>query len=107
MIVPMKKVTFIGMDTQKEQFLRRLQEVGVTHLIHPPEPLEEQELAKKLARVTETRKFLAPRNPGKKADKPLTARAICEARENLSQREARLQTEIASLKKEISLQEAW
>ena len=107
MIVSMRKVTFIGLDAQREQFLERLQEVGVTHLIHPPEPVEEPELAKELARVRETRKFLALWADGEKADKPLTPRVICEERENLSQQDTRLQTEVAALKKEIAIQEAW
>jgi V/A-type H+-transporting ATPase subunit I len=160
MIVKMRKVTFIGMESQKEKFLERLQEIGVAHLILPKEGVEAQDLAKELARVTETRKFLTSRAPvvaqnTKDAEKqqgsaefsavPVTAQAsggspaaanvlktsavshratgssgspawtggaltaseICNRRETLAQREARLQTELVSLRKEIALQEPW
>ncbi|PKN27715.1 MAG: hypothetical protein CVU64_15405, partial [Deltaproteobacteria bacterium HGW-Deltaproteobacteria-21] len=59
MIVKMRKITFIGIESQKEKFLERLQEIGVAHLILPKEAVEAQDLAKELARLTETRKFLA------------------------------------------------
>ncbi|MBN1104134.1 MAG: hypothetical protein JXL84_12025 [Deltaproteobacteria bacterium] len=103
----MNKITFIGMETEKERFLQRLQDIGVTHLIHPYEPIEAQDIAKELARVTETRKFLASRAAGEKPEKPLSSREICEKREILAQRESRLQAEMLSLRKEIALQEAW
>lgn len=63
MIVKMRKITFIGMESQKEKFLERLQEIGVAHLILPRETIEAQDLAKELARVTETRKFLSSKVP--------------------------------------------
>jgi len=107
MIVEMNKITFIGLESEKEGFLQRLQEVGVTHLIHPDETLEPLDLAKELARVTEARKFLALRATGEKPESPLSALQICEKRENLVQREARILTEILALKKEIALQESW
>ncbi|MDD5204349.1 MAG: hypothetical protein PHS17_02955, partial [Desulfobacterales bacterium] len=149
------------MESQKEKFLERLQEIGVAHLILPKEAVEAQDLAKELARVTETRKFLATKAPAimetkrttaepapqkmnsvpatvqasgvrgpvpgasvsrtsmvspHTVDRPssasltegnLTASEICNRRESLAQREARLQTEIVALKKEIVIQEPW
>ncbi|PKN62331.1 MAG: hypothetical protein CVU57_24865 [Deltaproteobacteria bacterium HGW-Deltaproteobacteria-15] len=161
MIVKMRKITFIGMESQKEKFLERLQEIGVAHLILPKEAVEAQDLAKELARVTETRKFLATKAPAGMAAKQtaeektrhemntlpvtvqvsgqgavapgvtvsktsivsprgfdgssfsskipgtLNASEICSQRESLAQREARLQTEIVALRKEIGTQEPW
>ncbi|NCO59233.1 MAG: hypothetical protein COZ70_12745 [Deltaproteobacteria bacterium CG_4_8_14_3_um_filter_51_11] len=107
MIVEMHKVTFIGLETEKERFLERLQEVGVAHLILPQDSIEPQDIAKELARVTETRKFLQPRAKAEIAEKGLFASEICEKREALAQREARIQTEMLALKKEISTQESW
>jgi len=107
MIVPMRKMTFIGVESDKERFLERLQEVGVVHLVHPKEAVEPLELVKELARVTEARKFLSARAPQEKAAEPLASQAICATREELAQREGRLLGEITALKKEMALQEAW
>ncbi|RJR54022.1 MAG: hypothetical protein C4576_01155 [Desulfobacteraceae bacterium] len=158
MIVKMRKITFIGLEGQKEKFLERLQEIGVAHLILPKEAVDAQDLSKELARVSETRKFLAARAPatanmnrneeeektheivpvtvqasggagpstgmslskaaiatGRPVDRsssrkisgPVTAAEICNRRESLAQREARIQTDIVALKKEIAVQEPW
>lgn len=107
MIVPMRKITFVGLEAEKERFLDLLQQIGVVHLIFPQDPVEPLELAKELSRVTETRKFLASRAGKASAEAPMSAREVCERRESLSQREARIQTEMVALKKERSLLEAW
>jgi V/A-type H+-transporting ATPase subunit I len=107
MIVPMEKITFIGLETEKEPFLEQLQAVGVAHLIYPHEPIEALELTKELARVTETRKFLSSRSMGEKSEKPLSHRMVCDTRDELARQETRIQAEIAALKKEIALQEVW
>jgi V/A-type H+-transporting ATPase subunit I len=107
MIVPMRKMTFIGVESDKARFVERLQEVGVVHLVHPKEAVEPQELAKELARVKETHKFLGSRAVQEKTKESLTSQAICANREDLAQREGRLLGEIAALKKEMSLQEVW
>ena len=39
MIVPMKKITFVGIESEKERFLEALQDVGLTHIILPKEPV--------------------------------------------------------------------
>ena len=107
MIVKMRRITFIGMEAQREQFLSGLQQVGVAHLIMPSEPAEPLELAKELARITESRKFLASRTAGEDTGASLTAKEIWEKREGLAQREAQLQSEIVALRKEIAIQEDW
>lgn len=107
MIVEMHKMTFIGLETEKERFLERLQEVGVAHLILPQDTIEPQDIAKELARVIETRKFLQPRAKAETAEQALSASEICEKREALAQREARIQTDMLALRKEISSQESW
>lgn len=106
MIVPLKRVTFIGLASEKERFLKRLQEVGVTMLILPKEAAEPTEVAKELQRVTEARKFLARQAKKIKAEKAAADYlAICLKREELGQEEAKLQTELAALKKERALLE--
>ena len=107
MIVPMKKMTFIGVEADKDRFLDRLQEVGVVHIVYPKEPVEPQELARELVRVTETHKFLASRVTEEKPKEPLTSETICARKEDLVQREGRLLGEIAALKKEMALLEVW
>jgi V/A-type H+-transporting ATPase subunit I len=107
MIVPMTKITFVGLESEKKDFLQHLQQIGIVHLIFPEEPVEPAELAKKLNRVSETRKFLAPKAVKAEAESPASVREICEAREALNQRETRLQAEMVLLKKERFLLEAW
>jgi V/A-type H+/Na+-transporting ATPase subunit I len=107
MIVSMRKITFVGLEAEKERFLDHLQQIGVVHLIFPQDPVEPLDLAKELSRVTETRKFLASRAGKAEAEQSMSAREVCEKRESLGQRESRIQTEIVALKKERSLLEAW
>lgn len=110
MIVPMRKITFVGVEADKERFLERLQEVGVVHLRHPKEAAEPQDLVKTLARVTEARKILTSKNVGTtpaEPPEPLSGLALCSQRETLAQRETLLLAEIAALKKELFLQEVW
>ena len=107
MIVPMRKMNFLGVEADKERFLRRLQEVGVVHILHPKEVVEPQELARDLVRVTEARKFLASRATKDTPKEPLTTETICARREDLGQREGRLLGELAALKKEVALLEVW
>jgi V/A-type H+-transporting ATPase subunit I len=107
MIVHMTKITFVGLEGEKERFLAYLQRIGVVHLIFPQEPLEPAELVKELSRVTETRKFLASRAGKAQAESPMSAQEVCEKRESLGQRETSLQTEVVALRKEGSLLEAW
>ena len=107
MIVPMIKITFVGLERDKEQFLQHLQEIGAVHLIFPRERVEPMDLVRELGRITETCKFLAVRAGTATPQGALSAREVCEKREILGQREARLQTEITVLKKECSVVEAW
>ena len=67
MIVPMKKITFVGIESEKDGFLERLQSVGVTHIILPKEAAEPSEVAKELQRVIDTKKFLARKGSQGKA----------------------------------------
>lgn len=107
MIVPMIKVTFVGLDRDKEQFLEHLQQIGMVHLILPRERVEPMDLVKELSRATEAQRFLAARSEKAAAQSALSAREVCEKKEILSQREVRLQAEIAALNKESSVLEAW
>ncbi|MBF0475049.1 MAG: hypothetical protein HQK59_04305 [Deltaproteobacteria bacterium] len=107
MIVPMKKVTFVGIEKEKDRFIKRLQEIGVTHLINPPEPVEPADLAKELARVTEARVFLSKKGTAEKTEKKLNYKAIVTDRENFGQKESRLQTEVVALKKDLAVLTPW
>lgn len=107
MIVNMTKITFVGLEAEKERFLDHLQQIGVLHLIFPQEPVEPAELVKELSRVIEARKFLASRAGKAKAERSMSAQEVCEKRESLGQRETRLQTEVVGLRKERSTLEAW
>ncbi len=107
MIVPMRKYTFIGIESEKERFLQRLQDLGVAHVILPPEPVEPRELVQELQRIVETRKFLAKKGTKGKPDKPLDYKAVCAEREELAGREADLQAEIAALRKLRQAIEPW
>lgn len=108
MIVPMRKITFLGLNPEKQDFLKRLQDVGLAHLIIPSEAQEPTDLWREIQKVAETRKFLA-----RYAVKPAGPQAlspyadVCLRREELGQREARLQTELNTLKKERSALEIW
>lgn len=107
MIVPMRKITFLGLMAQKELFLQRLQEAGVVHLILPTEPAEPSEVLKELSRVREARRFLvrlAQPEPDRAAP---SAREIVGRREELSNRENRAQTRLAVLRKEREQLAAW
>lgn len=108
MIVKVKKITFIGLQEEKERFISRLQETGVTHVSLPMEALEPTEVARDLQKVTEVRKFLS-RVAGKAAAPKLAVdySAICSKREELGQRETRLLSEIGVLKKEREILEPW
>lgn len=107
MITPMRKITFVGLEAEKERFLERLQQVGGTHLIHSREAVEAQDLARELQRVAEARKFLAKKGQKGKPEKKLDARQICSRREELGHVEARLVSEIGALKKERVAAEPW
>ncbi len=107
MIVPMRKVTFLGLTAQKELFLQRLQEAGVVHLILPAEPAEPAEVLKELSGVREARRFLSrlvQPEPDKAAD---SAKEIVQRREELSHQENRVQTRLAVLRKERDQLAAW
>jgi V/A-type H+/Na+-transporting ATPase subunit I len=108
MIVKVKKITFIGLQGEKERFISRLQDTGVTHVSLPMEAVDPAEVARELQKVTEIRKFLS--RVGKKGAAPDFAAdysAICLRREELGQRETRLLSEISVLKKEREILEPW
>lgn len=107
MITPMKKITFVGIESERERFLARLQEMGLAHVILPREAAEPSELARELQRVVDTRKFLARKvaegSPETRLDHP----AICERREELGREEAALHAEIAVARKLRAAIEPW
>lgn len=107
MILPMIKVTFVGLESEKQRFLRRLQEVGVTHLILPDDGTEPGDLARSLNRTVEVRKFLARKGPKGAANPALDAEAVCARREELGKEEAALQADIVTLKKQWAQAEPW
>jgi V/A-type H+-transporting ATPase subunit I len=108
MIVKVKKITFVGLQKEKERFIARLQEIGVTHVSLPMDAVEPSEVSRELQKVTEIRKFLS-RLGKKTAVAALGAdySAICSTREELGQRETRLLSEISVLKKEREILEPW
>jgi V/A-type H+-transporting ATPase subunit I len=108
MIVKVKKITFVGLQEEKERFIARLQEIGVTHVALPMDAVEPAEVARELQKVTEIRKFLS-RLGKQTASAQLSAdySAICTRREELGQRETRLLSEISVLKKEREILEPW
>jgi len=108
MIVKVKKITFVGLQEEKERFISRLQEIGVTHVSLPMDAVEPAEVARELQKVTEIRKFLS-RLVKKTVAPDLGAdySAICSRREELGQRENRLLSEISVLKKEREVLEPW
>ena len=108
MIVKVKKITFVGLQEEKERFISRLQEIGVTHVSLPMDAVEPAEVARELQKVTEIRKFLS-RLVKKTVAPDLGAdySAICSRREELGQRETRLLSEISVLKKEREILEPW
>jgi len=108
MIAKVKKITFVGLQEEKEHFISRLQEIGVTHVSLPMDAVEPAEVARELQKVTEIRKFLS-RLSKKTAAPDLGAdySAICSRREELGQRENRLLSEISVLKKEREILEPW
>jgi V/A-type H+/Na+-transporting ATPase subunit I len=108
MIVKVKKITFIGLNQEKERFIDRLQQVGVTHVTFPAEAVEPSEVARELQKVSEIRKFLSRLGTGT-APLDLSAdyTAVCSRREELGQRETRLLSELSILKKERDFLEPW
>jgi V/A-type H+/Na+-transporting ATPase subunit I len=108
MIVKVKKITFVGLHEEKERFISRLQEMGVTHVSLPMDAVEPAEVARELQKVTEIRKFLS-RLGKKTASAQISANysSICSQREELGQRETRLLSEISVLKKEREILEPW
>jgi len=108
MIVKVKKITFVGLQEEKDRFIERLQEIGVTHVSLPMDAVEPTEVSRELQRVTEVRKFLS--RLSKKTEVPrveVDCSAICLRREELGQRETRLLSEISVLKKEREILEPW
>ncbi len=80
MIVPMKKITFVGIESEKNGFLESLQDVGLTHIILPKEPVEPSDLAREFQRLINTKKFLARRGSQGNPETALDAKEICEKR---------------------------
>ncbi len=107
MIVPMEKITFVGIESEKDRFLEALQDVGLTHIILPEEPVEPTELARKLERIIDTRKFLAKKGSPGSPEPVLDAEAVCEKREELGREEAELLTGITAKRKLRASLEPW
>jgi V/A-type H+/Na+-transporting ATPase subunit I len=109
MIVKMRKITFIGLNGEKDRFINRLQEVGATHVTLPMEAVEPTEVARELQKVTEIRKFLSRYGSARceVPDPSADYAEICSEREELGQKETRLLGEISSLKKERAVLEPW
>jgi V/A-type H+-transporting ATPase subunit I len=108
MIVKVKKITFVGLNQEKERFIDRLQQVGLTHITRPMDAVEPTEVARELQRVTEIRKFLARLSTkAAPSDHSVEYADICSRREELGQKETRLLSEISVLKKEREILEPW
>jgi V/A-type H+/Na+-transporting ATPase subunit I len=106
-IVPMRKITFVGIESEKERFLESLQDVGLTHIILPKEALEPAELAKELQRIVETRKFLAKKGPKGEPEARLDCVEVCSKREELGREEAALHAEVLAVRKQRASIEPW
>ena len=107
MIVPMSKITFMGIESEKIRFLQRLQDVGIAHLILPKEGVEPQDLIRELSRVTDIRKFLGRKGSKGKPEEKLDAKAICAKREELGQQETEMHTDLLALRKLRAQVESW
>jgi len=110
LIVQMKKITFLGLADEKEKFVKRLQEVGITHVDIPKDCLLPADTVRELQKVNEIRKFLsriAEKGQQQTKDSQQDYTAICVRREALGQKETRLQTEISALRKEQAVLEPW
>lgn len=110
MIVQMKKITFLGLADEKEKFVKRLQEVGITHVDIPKDGPLPADTVKELQKVNEIRKFLsriAEKEQQQAKDSPQDYAEICARREALGQKETRLQTEISALKKDQIMLGTW
>ncbi len=103
----MKKITFVGIESEKDRFLERLQDVGITHIILPREPVEPSEVARELQRIVDTKKFLAKRGSAGSPEDELEAKAICEKREALGREEAAINSELVALRKLRASIEPW
>ena len=107
MIVPMKKITFVGIESEKNRFLQRLQDVGLAHLLLPKEGIEPAELTRELNRVMDIRKFLERKGSKGKPEEKLDAKAICAKREEYGHQETELHTDLVALKKQRAQAEPW
>jgi V/A-type H+-transporting ATPase subunit I len=103
----MKKVTFVGIESEKNGFLERLQTLGLTHIILPREAAEPSEVAKELQRIIDTKKFLARRGSPGNPETKLDAKAICDKREALGREEAGINSEIVAIRKLRASIEPW
>jgi V/A-type H+-transporting ATPase subunit I len=108
MIVKMKRFTFVGPSGEKDGFVRRLQDLGATHIALPAEAIEPAQISKELQRVSEIRRFLA-RLAAKDSESEVSAdySKICSRKEELEKREPELFNRLALLKKEQALLEPW
>jgi len=108
MIVKMKRFTFIGPSWEKDRFIHRLQDLGVTHIALPAEAIEPAQVSKELQRVSEIRKFLARlAAKGPESGSSGDYSKICSRKEELEQREPELLNQLNILNKEQALLEPW
>ncbi len=110
MIAPMKKFTFLIYHKQYQDFLTKLQELGVVHIIEQKKEtnLEIKELNLKINRFTKAIKFLKSFNPEKKEKPDITnGFQVLENLEELQKQHERLQQKLNLLKKEIKNLEPW
>ena len=108
MIVKMKKYTFVGPGSQKDRFIRKLQDLGVTHITLPAEAIEPTQISKEIQRVAEIRKFLAKLSKKTEvAPSSSDYSEICARKEALSKRETDLTAQIVALSKDRAALEVW
>jgi V/A-type H+-transporting ATPase subunit I len=108
MIADMTKIVFVGLEKEKEAFLLRLQELGVAHLILPPEAAEPAHVKGEMAKVAGARKFLAR----VKVEAPapeigLDPTGLCDRLEVLKNRESVLRNDVVVLRKELVRSRLW
>jgi V/A-type H+-transporting ATPase subunit I len=108
MIAKMTKMTFLGPKEEKERFLKRLQEVGITHLILPPEAQEPGDIKRELQRISGARRFLAKQIPAAGSGTPDQDQSeICGRLEELKNKQSKLEVDLAAGRKELARSRIW
>lgn len=109
MIIPMKKYSFIIHHLQYEEFMSKLRELGVLHIIEKQR--DEEELTRyfnKLKDIERAISFLRSRKQDpKKTDESIELESLLVDIQDKQQQYESLTQQLAQVKKEIALLEPW